>query len=298
MNDQYHSECAVLGNHLHVILRNRPDVVETWTDEEVARRIWNLFPKRKDAAGGPAEPREHELNMLMGSKRTLQTYRQRLSDVSWMMRQLAEKIARLANKEDDCTGRFWEGRFRCVPLLDEAAMIGCSAYVDLNPVRAGIAETPEQSDYTSIQDRIVSEKARKRRSKGKRKNRPLFRRDGWLAPIDIRQRSDPGPKVSQSGRRASDKGFLPMNLQKYLELVDWTGRQISGGKRGKIPAACAPILKRLGLDRDSWCHLVNEFGKLFRRVAGTGDSLQESARAQKLHYRQSSGGAALLAGSG
>jgi REP element-mobilizing transposase RayT len=295
---------AIMGNHVHFVLRNRPDVVETWSDEEVAQRIWNLFPKRKDAKGQAAEPREHELNSLMGSKRMLREYRRRLSDVSWLMRQFAEKIARMANHEDQCTGRFWEGRFRCIPLLDEAAILGCAAYVDLNPVRAGIAKTPEESDYTSIQDRIESAKAPKRtkpkarsgklRRHGKPESVEFPDRDGWLAPINIQERGSPGPKVSKSGRRASNKGFLPMSLTSYLQLVDWTGRQLAGDKKARIPASSAPILQRLGLERDTWCTLVKDFGRLFRRVAGSRQSLSDSARSSGLHYRQSSGGAALL----
>ena len=91
-------------------LRNWPDVVKTWSDEEVARRIWFLFPKRKEKDGSPSEPKQNELNMLMASKKALLQYRERLSDISWLMRQLAEHIARKANFEDQCTGRFWEGR--------------------------------------------------------------------------------------------------------------------------------------------------------------------------------------------
>lgn len=296
---------AIMGNHLHCILRNRPDVVTTWSDEEIARRIWNLFPKRKDPNGWPAEPHEHELDMLMSSKKLINQYRRRLSDVSWLMRQLAEKIARMANKEDECTGRFWEGRFKCQPLLDEAAILACAAYVDLNPVRAGIAETPEASDYTSVQDRIESEKQARasrnatrpwggRRNDKQAKGTADWRRDGWLSPVRINQRGSVGPKVSKSGRRASDKGFLPISLEEYLQLVDWTGRQISKGKRGRIPEACGPILKRIGLDRSMWCDLVKDFGRLFRRVAGSPSSLAKSAASGGHRHRHSSGGAELL----
>jgi hypothetical protein len=46
-------------------------------------------------------------------------------------------------EEDQCTGRFWERRFKSQPILGEAGLLACSVYVDLNPVRGGIAATPE-----------------------------------------------------------------------------------------------------------------------------------------------------------
>ena len=59
-------------------------------------------------------------------------------------------------KEDKCTGHFWEARFKSQALRSEKALLSCMVYVDLNPIRAAMANTPEESDYTSIQERVAS----------------------------------------------------------------------------------------------------------------------------------------------
>src|SRR6516162_1622827 len=145
---------AVMSNHFHVIVRNRPDVVQGWSDTEVARRWWSLFPKRRDDHGNPREPTDFELQMISADPVRFAEIRERLSSVSWFMRCLVEPIARTANREDVCSGRFWEGRYKCQPILDESALAACLAYDDLNPIRARVAETPEASRFTSVYERI------------------------------------------------------------------------------------------------------------------------------------------------
>jgi REP element-mobilizing transposase RayT len=279
---------AVMSNHLHVILRNRPDVVLGWSDEEVARRWWNVFPKRRDRERNPKEPTDFELTMITADAPRLAEIRQRLSSVSWFMRCLVEPIARSANREDLCRGRFWEGRYRCVPILDESALAACLAYVDLNPIRAGISETPETSRFTSVYERIQAlghevDPAIARSApqlpagtpaasvrETSQQSASAQRRADWLSPFELSATAEPR---SESTDRASNTGCLPMSFGEYLNLLDWTGRQIREDKRGAIPSDLAPILERLHVGEAGWLHLMGQFSRLFRRAAGRPHSL-------------------------
>jgi hypothetical protein len=202
------------------------------------------------------------------------------------MRCTSEVIARMANAEDECTGRFWEGRFKATVLTDESAIVACMAYVDLNPIRAGLAATPERSDFTSAQERIAdlkaadaecsvdsvqySEDAGGKSSVGEpipaaARNRYDERvehgkRAGWLAPVELEPRRKKVREKSSS-RRASNKGCVFMSLPQYLQLLDWTGRQLKLGKRGSIAKNVPPILERLNLSAELWLHAVEQFGK-------------------------------------
>ena len=277
---------TAMSNHIHVVLRSRPDVVKQWTDEEVARRWWKLFPKKKDKQGKATEPTESDLGMMLNNPTRMAQIRERLSDISWWMRCTAENIARRANKEDNTSGRFWQGRYRAQLILDEASLLACAAYVDLNPIRAAMAATPETSEFTGAKDRIDDLKQRGKTKKQRRAKKTHAwersrrrERSGWMSPVEINERVDPtGADKSDGGRRASQKGFLSIELTKYLELLDWTGRQIRGDKRGSIPRGLAPILSRLGYDGHGWCELVLKFGKLFKRAAGDRDSMDQEAR--------------------
>ena len=260
---------AVLSNHLHVVVRTRPDVVREWSAAEVALRWWRLFPQRRNGNGTPAEPTEPELHAIRNDTSGLKEKRRRLRDISWFMRCLAEPIARRGNKDDKVSGRFWEGRFRAQVLLDETAIAACMAYVDLNPIRAGIAATPETSDFTSVKERIEDRSSAGEVSTPDAQDVRIEHGEkaGWLAPIAL---DPPRRKVREksTARRASNKGCLSMTLDQYLKLLDWTGRQIRKDKVGAIPKDCAPILERLECSAETWVDFVKNFRKRFRNEAG------------------------------
>ena len=204
---------SCMSNHFHLLLRSRPDVVATWDDTQVALRWWQLCPTRKvkleingEWVKTPATPTEFELNAIRNDPVRLATMRLRLSDLSWWMRLLCQYIAMRANAEDgDGLGRFWQGRYKAVRILDEESLLACAAYIDLNPIRADMAETLEQSDYTSVQRRIQAIKATAfdadsngglptvvERANVESSALPLA--DAFLAPVSIDERKDPlGP---------------------------------------------------------------------------------------------------------
>ncbi|MCO8121559.1 hypothetical protein NHH03_07415 [Stieleria sp. TO1_6] len=291
---------AILSNHLHLILRNRPDVVSSWSDEEVAIRWLRVFPGRR-LDEHLAEPTENDVQTLARDSERLGEIKQRLSDLSWFMRALSEPIARMANKQDECTGHFWEGRFKAQPITDEAGLLACAMYVDLNPVRAALAETPEQSLHTSAYDRIkgesgqlidsaafdlvpvptgeagkqirdtpVDELQEKRKQKRRNPTGKRIRRDAWLAPLTLGEQLADDPQSSSGGVRASDKGFLSLNLNDYLTLLNWTAEQKAEGSGHNVPQRLQAILTRLGIDLSMWRDLVWNFKRYFGKSCCAG----------------------------
>ncbi|MGS0681536.1 transposase [Shewanella sp. 125m-7] len=235
---------AVMSNHLHVVLYIDLETVNSWSDREVIEQWHKLF-NGTDITQKFANGEVIEECMVAILKHLIATYRSRLSDISWFMRCLNEPIARQANYEDNCTGHFWEGRFKSQALLDEAAVLACMTYVELNPIRAKVAKTPEKSDYTSLQLRVK-------------------------AAISGRQPAKLLPFVGNEKKHQS-KG-INFSLEDYLTLVDETGRIIRDDKRGAISANAENILDRLNIPSDNWIKLTSEFGTLFHGPVG---SLQE-----------------------
>lgn len=232
---------AIMSNHLHLVLHIDIETANRWTDREVLEQWHKLF-KGDELTHKFTQGELIEAYEVPRLKRTIAIYRSRLCDISWFMRCLNEPIARQANQEDNCTGRFWEGRFKSQALLDEAAVLTCMAYVDLNPIRAKMADTPEQSEHTSIRLRIQAALKSEQPTK--------------LLPF-IGDECDNQPNG------------IAFGLKDYLELVDDTGRCIRDDKRGVIGERSAKLLMRLNIHHENWLKLTTEFGKLFRGPVGT-----------------------------
>lgn len=225
---------AVMSNHYHVVLHINTEDQARWDEDEIVDRWRRLYsvPDWFDAVD--AKKREEVTAM----------WRERLGSISWFMKCINEPLARLANKEDACKGRFWEGRFRSQALLDTSSLLKCMAYVDLNPVRANEATTPETSAHTAVRARIEG-------------------RDQKLAPMADRRSHD------------FDRTYwLPIRHQEYLQLVDWTGRQIHPTKRGRLYAKIPPIIDRLSsASKRSWVNEMTHLTRNYVRAIGTHTSL-------------------------
>lgn len=242
---------AIMSNHFHLVLRVDVERAQRWSSDEVIDRWLMLYT-------GPHVVHRYRAGIALTAlecealESWVRTWRARLCDLSWYMRCLNETIARMANQEDHCIGRFWEGRFRSQALLDEAALVSCMAYVDLNPIRAKQCVTLQQSEFTSIQERL-REYTRKQKTA----------KSTWLVPM---------ASTTQSG-----SVVLHIRQTDYFALVDWTGRAIRADKRGAIPATVQPILQRLGVKQDNWVRNTQYFGKRCGRVLGRIDQIRKFA---------------------
>jgi REP element-mobilizing transposase RayT len=243
---------AVMSNHYHIVVKIDAVSSESWSFDEVIQR-WLCIHKgpfliQKYQKGDPIGVAE--MSVLT---RIVDDWRVRLASVSEFMQQLNQVIARQANIEENCTGRFWEGRFKSQPLLTEEALLTAMAYVDLNPIRAKMADTPEQSKHTSIKERIKPSFSLARALA----NNPDFN------PHYI-QRFSVKPLAALEGnvKYLNQNGVL-FSHKDYLTLVDTTGRIQRQDKRGFIPETFLPILQRLAIDADEWIDNTQKFEELF-----------------------------------
>ena len=227
---------AIMSNHLHIVVHIDPDRVDGWSDDQVIQRWNSIWLWRSNNKLKPIPKNVPD--------ETLKLWRGRLGNVSWFMRALCEPIARRANAEDECTGRFFEGRFKALPLLDDAAAISGLVYADLNPIRAGIAENPEDSDYTSIQQRLCE--------------LALQNQDALDKPLQPCMTSD---------QKSSLK--FELSLREYIELVKASAGDALTRKNEKR----RQLLKRLGLNEKGWVTAIKGFISMFRTAVGSEENM-------------------------
>lgn len=249
---------AVMSNHYHVVLFVDEAKAKQWHISEVLDR-WHRLHKGTLLTQQYCRGETLAKPLLDIVKATAEVYRKRLMKISWFMGYINEGIARAANQEDNCTGRFWEGRFKSQALLDEAALAACMAYVDLNPIRANIAKTPESSTHTSV-------KLRCEQAKKSQQPHTLFPFVGYP-------------------RKNIPKG-LPFDLSDYLQLIELTGRCIREDKRGFIEESQPSILSRLNISAENWLIITTEFRTQFHGAIGHEDVLSDYCEHQQLKRRQ------------
>ena len=227
---------AVMSNHYHLVLHVDQDRSVSWSVDDVIARWLRLYKGpllvHRYLKGESLIPEERQLVDSLAD-----LWRERLTNLSWFMACLNEYIARRANREDECKGRFWEGRFTSQALLDETALLSCMTYVDLNPIRAELSDELITSDFTSIQQRLLQVR-RKTDCKCPR-----------LMPFREKQHEDQHFQA------------IPYNLKDYIELVDWTGRQVHPKKRGFIPSHKPKMLSALKLSGEQWRVLALDIQK-------------------------------------
>jgi REP element-mobilizing transposase RayT len=281
---------SVMDNHLHVLVRLDSDVAEGWSDEEVVRRWGTLFPPR-DKSRRPLPVSKSWIEWRLKDADWVATARARLQSLSWFMKCLKEPLSRLANRQDKARGAFFEGRFKSVAILDEESLLATCAYIDLNPVAAGIAEVPETSPHTSITTRVEHVKTQGRsgdlnaseQGSTARSNASAGLEESvWLCPIEDRRKID-----------SSREGMLEdFSLGNYLLLVDFTGRLFRDAK-AVISSELTGILTRLGSSAEDWQARLEKLreGRLLGRFfAASRARLREVAAGMRVHHLANLGG--------
>ncbi len=255
---------AIMSNHYHLVVRVNRELALSWSAEEVIEKWYRLYKSNVlvDRYRKGEEMSDAELKAV---NNLVSLWRQRLHNISWFMKNLNEYIARKANREDKCTGKYWEGRFKSQALLDEVALLSCMAYVDLNPIRARIADSLPNSDFTSIQSRFRQYASHQRNMKQQRKAKQT----------NISIPEQPAQLLSL-GVNTESKG-LPFGLTDYLALVDWSGRNINPHQRGEICLSQPDILTRLAIEGEFWLDAIHHFEYQFGCFAGAEYTLRRCA---------------------
>ena len=262
---------AEMSNHLHAVLRTRPEIAKRLAAPRGGAALADHHQAGQVHDGRHAGARRKEDRRVGGQQKEDRRVAAAAEQHLLVHGHSLGKYRPRANAEDGATGRFWETRFRCRECADVSGILLCAIYVDLNPIRAGEADSPETARYTSAYQRIKAQSQRKN---------ARDRADGWMAELTLRPERKADESLaysSRTGRRASDLGILPMSLEDYLKLLKWTAELLRSGQRSTIPKNLEAILDSMDVNHEAWLETVDHYETTFCHVVGSPESIAKVA---------------------
>lgn len=245
---------CILPKSMSLLLRTRPDLVKDWSDADVARRYQTALHGKVPFGEKRLPPPAGEVERMLANRVELRRGRSRLSNLTWFVGQLTEATARNCNREDNTRGRFWEGRYQCLPLLDAQATAAAIGHVDLEPIFAGEATSLASCKFSS---------ARLRNSAGK----------GLLAPV-----------TAAACKDKNLPNLLSVTDAELHKVLDWSTRQNKRLNGTALTADLVALFHKLQIRPAAWLVLIREFRDLFHRAAGTEESLDKIRKKRGLQH--------------
>lgn len=243
---------AVMSNHYHLVLRVDKEAAAQLSDKEIILRYKQIPLLRMHGILKVID--EEKIDEGSFTSEQIAAFREKLTNISSFMAALNEFLARLANKEDSCKGSFWEARFKSMALLDDAALLTCMAYVDLNPVRACLANSLEESDFTSIQERLFSQQTTE--------NQLPLHNPGLKEHLGIFATPNSPEKLD-----------IPCTWEEYHRLVQWTGQQIRQDKKGYLSLETSSLLNQLSVHPETWIANAKSFETRYSWLVGSFEKI-------------------------
>ena len=122
---------CIMGNHFHLLVKMFPEY--KFTDDDIKKRYVEFYGNDRSFAYGQ-----------------IPSLREKLSNLSEFVREIKVGFTRYYNRRNNRRGYFWGDRFRSVIVEKGETLINCQAYIDLNPLRAGLVDRPEEYRWNSL----------------------------------------------------------------------------------------------------------------------------------------------------